>query len=185
MSQKTALWVAAALTAFILVLGGAVAGRANQAQQAAGAIPTVDIETLILQREAKYKALLDQANAQLAEAYNSAQTTAAQQVAAQPATVPTPGWISAEEAMSAAVISVPGAKVLRQPELVDFQGTVAYEVRLDKGTVYIDASNGALLYDGTARQSVASSQSPASETRHGDGDDHDEHDDDHDEHDDD
>jgi uncharacterized membrane protein YkoI len=178
MSQKTALWIAAALTAFVLMVGGAVAGRISQSQQAASAtststISTADAQALILQREAEYKALIDQANAQLAEAYSSQPAPAPQVAAAQPAAVPTPAYITLQEAMSAAVISVPGATVLRQPELVDFQGTVAYEVRLDKGVVYIDAGNGALLYDGTPKQSVASNQSPAPEPRHGDDDDHD------------
>jgi hypothetical protein len=186
MSQKTALWIAAALTAFVLVVGGAVAGRVSQTQQAANATSTADVAALMLQRDAQYQALIEQANAQLAEAYNSnvVQAAPTQEPVVQATAEPTPDLITPQEAMSAAVLSVPGAKILRTPELVNFQGTVAYEVRLDKGVVYIDASNGALLYDGTAQQTMASNQPSTSATDPGQsnpptGDHDDDHGDDH------
>jgi uncharacterized membrane protein YkoI len=178
MSQKTVLWIAAALTAFVLVVGGALAGRIRQAPRAANATATANVEAVILQREAEYQALIKQANDQLAEAYKNPPPAVPQEPGAQPAATPTPEWITPKEAMSAAVISVPGAKILRQPELIDFQGTVAYEVRLDRGVVYIDASNGALLYNGTVQQEMANNQSPAPDPSLGNGHD-DDHDDDH------
>jgi hypothetical protein len=55
-----------------------------------------------------------------------------------------------------AVSLAPGARVMHWPTLVDFQGTVAYEVVLDRGTVYIDATTGGLLYNGTAQAANAS-----------------------------
>ena len=38
------------------------------------------------------------------------------------------------------------------PELVNFQGATAYEVVLDAGTVYVDASSGQPIYAISARQ---------------------------------
>lgn len=182
MSQKTTLWIAAALTAFVLVIGGAVAGRVSQAQQTTNATSTADVAALMVQREAEYQALLKQANDQLTQAYNNQPATSSQVLANQTTPTSSPERITAQQAMSAAVIAVPGAKVLQQPELVNFQGTVAYEVRLDQGSVYINASNGAILYNGATQQVMASNQSPAPESGHsddGDGDHDDDHDDDH------
>jgi hypothetical protein len=39
----------------------------------------------------------------------------------------------------------PGASLLATPELVDFQSRAAYEVRLDRGVVYVDANSGEVL----------------------------------------
>ena len=39
-----------------------------------------------------------------------------------------------------------GAVLQGDPQLVDLQGTPAYEVVLDRGTLYIDANSGRLLY---------------------------------------
>jgi uncharacterized membrane protein YkoI len=57
--------------------------------------------------------------------------------------------ISAEQAGNIALSSVPGASLLQQPQLVNLQGTAAYEVLLDRGQVFVDASSGQVLYDGT------------------------------------
>ena len=58
--------------------------------------------------------------------------------------------VSAEQAGSIALGTVGGATLLQEPRLVSFQGTVAYEVELDQGTVLVDASSGQVLYDGTS-----------------------------------
>jgi len=182
MTQKTTLWIAAALTAFVLFIGGAVAGIINQPQQTAQASATADLEALLVQREAEYKALIDQANTQLAEAYRNQQTVSMPETMDQSTFVPPTDWITTEQAMSAAVINVPGARILRLPEMVDFQGTVAYEVSLDKGMVYIDASNGTLLYNAATEQATMNSQPQGSNSYQDD--DHDDNHDDEDDHDD-
>jgi uncharacterized membrane protein YkoI len=154
MNQKLTLTLAAALTAFVLVVGGAVAGRLTQPAAAATPPSVTEVQNLYAQREAEYQARLDEANQALNEAYallDSASTNTASVVEQSQPQIPTfpEVALTPQEAMSAAVIAVPGARILSIPELVDFQGTVAYEVILDLGTVYIDASNGAVLYDGT------------------------------------
>ena len=57
--------------------------------------------------------------------------------------------ISAEQAGSIALSNTPGASLLQQPQLVNLQGTAAYEVLLDRGQVFVDATSGQVLYDGT------------------------------------
>jgi uncharacterized membrane protein YkoI len=73
-----------------------------------------------------------------------------------PTAPPAPSYaVSADMAVTIALNAAAGATLTRQPELVDFQGTVAYEVLLDRGAVYVDANGGQVLYNGAA--AVASS----------------------------
>ncbi len=57
--------------------------------------------------------------------------------------------VSAEQAGNIALSNAPGASLLQQPRLVNLQGTAAYEVLLDRGQVFVDATSGQVLYDGT------------------------------------
>jgi hypothetical protein len=58
--------------------------------------------------------------------------------------------ISPDWAGMIALAATPGAQLMRQPDLVLFQGAVAYEVTLDQGLVYVDANSGQVLYNGAA-----------------------------------
>ncbi|MGB8645408.1 MAG: PepSY domain-containing protein [Anaerolineae bacterium] len=53
--------------------------------------------------------------------------------------------LSADAAAQIAMKAAPGAQLTRTPELVNYNGTVAYEVLLDQGTVYVDAGSGKVL----------------------------------------
>ena len=53
--------------------------------------------------------------------------------------------IPADQAVAIALNSMRGAKLIHAPELVNYQGQVAYEVQLDRGTVYVDANSGRVL----------------------------------------
>jgi uncharacterized membrane protein YkoI len=156
MNQKYVLTLAASLTAFVLVVGGAIAGRLAQPATAATPPAVTEVQNLYAQREAEYQARLDEANQALTEAYalldSASANTAPVAEQSQMESTAVPGvTLTPQEAMSAAFMAVPGTKILRIPELVSYQGTVAYEVQLDLGMIYIDASNGAVLYDGTAQ----------------------------------
>jgi len=134
MTQRTALILAAALTAFVLVLIGGVAVRAVQAgltPAAAMATPTVT--------DLAPQGPIQQANEPFQPAPQ--QPTA-------PADAPAYA-ISPDLAATIALNLAPGAALTRTPELVNFQGTVAYEVVLDRGTVYLDANSGRVLYNGS------------------------------------
>ena len=39
--------------------------------------------------------------------------------------------------------------MIREPELVLFEGKVAYEVGFTRGVVYVDANDGTVLFNGT------------------------------------
>lgn len=68
-----------------------------------------------------------------------------------PTAAPAPSYaVSADAAAAIALGAAPGAQLTRAPELISFQGAVAYEVVLDRGTLYVDANSGQILYDGTA-----------------------------------
>ncbi len=155
MKQRTALLVAAGLTAFVLVVVGGVAGAVAGAS-AASPTATVDpaLQAQIQQRESAYQGLIQQANDQLTQAYQQLDQLQGQPQPAQSS--PTSYPVSPDLAASLALRLAPGSKLTSWPTLVDFQGTVAYEVVLDRGTVYIDATTGRLLYNGAAQTLNAS-----------------------------
>lgn len=124
MSQKTALLIAAGLTAFVLVMIGGVVARVI----AAG--PSTDLTAVQSSPTAD----------QIGPASLPAPATASPTSEAYP--------ISSQLAATIALNLAPGAQVLKSPELVNFQGVAAYEVSLDRGLVYVDASSGQVIYDG-------------------------------------
>lgn len=121
MKQSTLLGIAAALTAFVLVLVGALAGRLTQTS--ASASPTVveattapteaavaldpTVEALIREREAAYQQALNQANQQITEANrrleeaNRRITEQAAQQAAQPAAAQQPNHVASAPGQTA------------------------------------------------------------------------------------
>jgi uncharacterized membrane protein YkoI len=129
------------------------------------------------QRIEQANAQLRQANQQLNEAYRKQQELAdqltqayqqqklladhlkqARQQPPAPIAQPRPALpqpeptyaISPETAAAIALGAAPGTTLSRVPELVSFQGMVAYDVLLDRGTVYVDATSGQILYNGAA-----------------------------------
>ncbi len=161
MNQRTALTLAAALTAFVLVVLGSLVFRLTQSSSATTVSSTAtvstattasnpDVQAIMQQRETAYQQALEQANQQLQDAY-AREHNLNQQPQTQLGAATTNGFaISGEQASSNALNLLTGAALLKAPELVSFQGTPAYEVTLDKGTVYIDANNGQVLYSDTS-----------------------------------
>lgn len=82
----------------------------------------------------------------------STATTPAPEVAApQPASA-TAGQadtfpVSSDQAGSIALSSAPGAAITGAPMLVTYQGAIVYEVPLDSGMVYVDATSGQVVGD--------------------------------------
>ena len=154
MSQRTAILIAFGLTAFLLVIGGAVVGQVvhpTPAQAAPQEVTSAPVEAQVspdvqgwMEREAAYQELIRQANQKLEQAY--AQQAQSQASATAPAAAAYA--ISADQAAEIALQAVMGAKLLRPAELVDFQGVAAYEVALNWGMVYVDANTGKILYNG-------------------------------------
>lgn len=158
MSQKSLIALAGTLTAFVLVLVGGVAGRVSSAQAAAAAAPAVTpspaVAELWNQREAAYRSLIDQANQRLLAA-NAQTAAAAADIGAGAAGIGQAATnITPEQAAVLALVASRGASLTALPELVNFQGTVAFEAKMTSGLIYIDAASGRVLYNGAARQMV-------------------------------
>ena len=87
--------------------------------------------------------------------------------------------ITAAQATEIAQRAAPGAKLTRPPELVNFQGSVAYEVLLNQGTLYVDANSGSVLFNSAAAVVSAPVQNGRAERQHDEGqEEFEEHDDD-------
>lgn len=143
------------ITAFILVIVGGVS------KVAFGSTTQTDAQTIqeYQQREAAYQKLIDEANQRLQKANEQMQAAQNQQVQQNTPAVnnsPAPQVaVSADEAQQAALKVVdPGSQVLKTPDLVNFQGKTAYEVAFEKGSVYISANDGSVLFNGTVPQTI-------------------------------
>ncbi len=180
MIRKNALLMASALTAFVLVLIGGVAGRLSNVASAAEQEPStasviVDeaaLATVLQERDGAYRELIDQANQLLAG-------TAEAPAAVYP--------VNADTALAIVLTTVRGGELLQPPELVDYMGAAAYEVSLVQGLVYVDANTGKILANGAIPQVVVVEEddddgggggSSYSDDDHDDDDD-DEHEDEH------
>ncbi|WP_448605261.1 hypothetical protein [Thermoflexus hugenholtzii] len=145
-----------ALIAFTLVILGAVVGQAARSEVATGlavevtSTPAADpnLEALLQEREQAYRQLIAEANARLQQAYQQIQELSAQQAGASGAPARPQAQISPARAIWIAMNVAPGSALMKEPELVLFQGILAYEVVLDQGTLYIDANTGRILYNG-------------------------------------
>jgi hypothetical protein len=60
---------------------------------------------------------------------------------AQPSNYP----VSTDQAGTIALASAPGATMTGAPMLVSYQGAIVYEVTLDTGMIYVDATSGKVL----------------------------------------
>jgi hypothetical protein len=126
------------------------------------------------QRETQYRQLIDQANQRLAAMSQQLAAVPATQVASAPApaaAAPAPPAapqiaLSSDAARDIAVQAANFATMIRTPELVRFEGKVAYEVGFTRGVVYVDASSGAVLFNGT--QGSGGGQSGPSSAQHED-----------------
>jgi hypothetical protein len=209
MTQKTALILSAVLTAFVLVVGGGVIARVAQPEAVPVAAPTAapvvsappidvtaQVQTILQQREVQYRQLIDQANQrltdmnqQLAAVSSVTQAAPAAPAARAAASAPAPTQpaapqitLSPDSARDIAVQAANFATMIRTPELVRFEGKVAYEIGFTRGVVYVDANTGAVLFNDTqGKGGGQSSPQPSSGDDHNHDDDHDDdHGDDHD-----
>jgi uncharacterized membrane protein YkoI len=128
MTQRIALIIAGAMTTFVLVL-------------IVGISASVAVKSLApVQADAQTQPL-------------AAPTQVSAPLAPDPA--PIAVKLTPNQAAQIALRSTPRATLVRAPELVNFQGTVAYEVILNQGTVYVDANSGKIL-SAVANSSTAS-----------------------------
>jgi hypothetical protein len=134
------------------------------------------------QRETQYQQLVQEANQKLEKAnndllamqsqLNNVQQQAVQQQPGQPQ-VQKADSVSANTTASPAVaatispevagqlaqqVANAGQKLLKQPELVDFQGKTAYEALFEKGSIYVDAQDGTILFNATVPVQINAEQ---------------------------
>ncbi len=154
------------LTAAILAVLSGLAGQAMAQNAVAQAAPAQDLqpyqqrEAQYQQREAQYQQVVEQANQQLTQA-NSELKSLQAQVAELKKQNDQPQATSANPVVESAAISPEKAGQIAQdaaekgqalqktPELVNFEGKVAYEAVFEKGSVYVDSQSGDVLFNGT------------------------------------
>ncbi|MBX6770313.1 MAG: PepSY domain-containing protein [Chloroflexi bacterium] len=129
MIHRTILLVTAGLASFILIIAAVAASRVHSTgSTGAPSVPTTAVTA----------------------------ATPSPAPASDPAGSPTLP-VSPTAASAIARASVPGARIVRAPELVNAQGRMAYEVLLDQGTVYVDATSGDILASTAAAPTLAPS----------------------------
>lgn len=163
MPKNRSLIISIFITVFLVVIAGGVATTvlANNQAQKTKVISAADAVKTYQAREAEYKSLLDKANQQLELA--NQQLTAL----AGSSTQDTQGQNSSEDypvtEEMAKSIAFQAAKdyPLENPELVNYNGTIAYEVKFKNGNIYVDATSGQILFNGlsvTSTQSINADQ---------------------------
>jgi hypothetical protein len=147
MKSKIVLFASIFVTVFVLVLGVGVVSAMNainkpKVEQVSTAIPE-EVQQQIAQREAAYNELIAQANQRIETLNNQVVDLQKSkgQVSQQTQS------ISIEKAAQLAIDSTGDQEaLLKLPELVDYQGTSAYEVTLQNGIVYVNAQSGEILF---------------------------------------
>ncbi len=167
MKQNTALLLSLGVTVFILLIVAGVLNpqivlgkSTNQAAAVDQAAIDQQVQQALAEREAAYNQLLTEANQRLEQANQQIQTMSqqVQQMQASPAAPSQSAqpvssqYISVDAAQQAAQAVAGSASLTKAPELVSFEGKVAYEVAFDKGNVYVDATSGQVLMNETATQ---------------------------------
>lgn len=156
MNQRLALLLAGALTAFLLVLMGSVASALVVLP---GILPPAQAQAEVSAQP--------QPDAQIQTAPVAQPVVAANRITMR---------LTPQQAASIAQTTAPRTRLVGAPELVNYNGTVAYEVVLDRGTLYVDANNGKVLENGAA--SVSSKRGGESHEEREEHEEHEEDDDD-------
>jgi uncharacterized membrane protein YkoI len=158
MKSSKILVLSVFLTAAILVVIGGVTSNVF-ANKTVAPTAAPQLVQAYQQREANYQQLLQQANEQLTKANTELQNLQNQVNQQKPAVVQPAAPAANISPDKAAEIgrqtAGPGEEPQKTPDLVDFQGKTAYEVVFDKGIVYLDASTGDILFNGTVPQQIS------------------------------
>ncbi len=141
MNKKMITFVSIALTAFLLITAAVLITNVS-AKNAAVEIPQ-DVQDQLAQRDQAYNEVIAEANQRI-ELLNT--ELAALQATDSPENSSDP-LVSPDEAALIALTSINFQEPLNNlPELVDFEGVVAYEVQLTSGKVYVNSRSGEILF---------------------------------------
>jgi hypothetical protein len=170
MIHRKALMISIGVTAFVVVLAGGVYNAYASSGQDSQAEMTVEdllndpqVQAILQEREAVYQQMLAEAQ----QSQDTSSVADANQVSDE-------SFIEAGLAVALGQNALGGGTLIRNPELVSVYGRPAFELIFDRGQVYVDAVNGAILYNSRAGSQVASS----SGSSHHEEDEHEEWDDD-------
>jgi uncharacterized membrane protein YkoI len=143
------------LTAFVLVVGVSVVNASGKQNVAAAPVQDSALLQQMSEREAAYQSLIADANTRIQTLNQEVLTLSSGTpiVDAQASAAPAQAALAPEQAAQIALTEVNNEDSLIQlPELVDYQGAPAYEVRMTKGLLYIDATNGSVLFNSVPKQ---------------------------------
>lgn len=168
MKSKIVLFSSIVVSVFLIltVVGVVFAMRGNatpaasntQVDNTSGSAPSPDevaanLSRQYATREASYQMLIAEANQRI-ETLNNEVASAGQQKSQISAQL----GITAEKAVQIAMETAGGNEsLLALPDLVNYQGTEAFEVALSDGSVYVDAKAGTVLFNGVS-QKITSQQ---------------------------
>lgn len=143
MTTKKAIVISAVSVALILLISfgvtSVIAVNRNGSQIDAA------VANRIAEREVAYRQLIEEANQRI-------QALNAQVQGASPVNQ-SQSMLSADGALTIAYQAAGNDQVLAGvPQLVNFQGTTAYEIPFINGMIYIDANSGAVLFSGVRKQ---------------------------------
>ena len=130
-----------------MTIGVGVVTKVSASNRQVAASQTMDAAAAFFEREQAYQQLIEQANQQLSQANQQiANLTNFGQIDSTAQAAPVYP-ISTDQATSIAA-QLTGVNPEKQPELVSYSGTPAYEVQFANGKIYVDAYNGSVLFNG-------------------------------------
>jgi len=157
--NRKALMLSIGITAFVLVTAGGVFAAFAQSRSAQNAdVVTAEdvlndpaVQAVLREREAAYQQMIEEANQRLAALEAPGNETVTNDYPVSP-----------DLAAALGRIALGGGTLLRQPALVSVNGRAAYELIYDRGQVYVDATNGAILFNSGALSAQANNPAPRS-----------------------
>lgn len=152
MKNKTTIAIGIFFLVFVLVLVGSVSAKAllQKDESSLSVEEQVQYQSTLAVYEAQqeaYDQLIQQANEQLMEA-NA--TFAASSDSTESQVAETAGLTPEEAVALAQAVAIFPESLVGSPELVNFEGSVAYEVKYEEGAIYVSYTTGEILLNGTA-----------------------------------
>ncbi len=144
--KRMPLLLAVLITAFTLGVIGTLVKVVSASQETAR---VAELEQEILDQKMAYAQIISDANSRIVQANDVIKEISSKKQSAEEDLAASKN-ISVDESISLALTAVglSGSSISGHAELVDYNGTVAYEVQLDGGAkVYLDAVDGKILYN--------------------------------------
>jgi hypothetical protein len=176
MKQKTMLSIAVVLSVFIFAAIGSVVRAAVVAQKAENdnlRNQIIQLQVTYSERETQYNQMIAKANQDIQKANDNMQVMAKQIAAVQTKTTKKKAVAAQNAPVSAAVpagqnvsvkpdaaqqaaqaVALQDSQLSKPPELVNFESQVAYEVTFDTGSIYVNAQDGTVLFNGTLPREI-------------------------------